>query len=325
MRRMALVSLLVGFLFLRSAVGQQNQTLVDVFKQNSIPFPPSAVPDLNAPITSYATLNDDQEFLIAYYFVAPQNELRFPLRLTRFDKQAGTWQHVSLTDLKVKGFQGTKEEGQADCIGSVLSVERNGEWYYLNLHWNPSAGCLLILKHDLAVSQTLTGSVAAFFKSGILVYDGNMVHFASVHPTTLLLYDPVTHKTQRLYPQKDDPFRDAFSVRLERVIDQKQCAENNWSCKPDEFTTDISYPIEVNDETNSLAFRIAFETEGSLTRERAESSGKWDDHYVYVYQLDPPRWREFSAYDLKPKFGTESLKDLLTPEKLRQVFATPLR
>jgi hypothetical protein len=326
MPRTALASLFVGFLFLGYAVAEQDQTLADVLKQNSVPFPPSSVPHLNAPITSYATLNNEQEFLIAYYLVASRNELRFPLFLTRFDKQAGKWQHASLTDLSVKILQGTEDEMQDDCIGSVLSIEGNSKWYYLALHWNPSAGCLVTLQHDLTVSQTLAGGTAAFFKSGMLVYSGNMVHLASVHPETLHLYDPVTHKSQQLYPQKNDPFRDAFSTRLEKVIDRKRCAENNWSCEPNDFTTDIKYPIEVNDETNALAFRIDFETEGILTREQAESSGKWnDDHYVYVYQLNPLRWREFSIYDLKPKFGTDSLQELLTPEKLQHVFSTPPR
>ncbi len=150
-----------------------------------------------------------------------------------------------------------------------------------------------------------------------------MTHFAPLHPERLFLYDPVAHKSQEIYTQKNDPFRKNFSERLEEVIDEKRCRENNWACDPDDFESGIG-PIEVNDGTHSLAFRVGFGTEGFLPREEAEASGKWDDDdYVYIYRLDPLRWREFSIYDLKPKFGTDSLKDLLAPEKLRQVFATP--
>jgi len=228
-----------------------------------------------------------------------------------------------LTDLKVKIFEGTEQETQDDCIGSALRLEGNGNWYYLDLHWNPSAGCLVILNHDLTVHQTLTGWTAAFFKSGLLVYEGNMVHFAPVHPETLFLYDPVARKSQEIYPQKNDLFRKSFSERLKEVIDEKRCQENNWACDPNDFESSAG-PIEVNDETDSLAFRADFETVGFLEREEAEDSGKWDDDdYVYIYRLQPLRWREFSVYDLKSKFATDSLKDLLTPEKLRQVFATP--
>jgi len=59
-------------------------------------------------------------------------------------------------------------------------------------------------------------------------------------------------------------------------------------------------------------------------RDQAESTDEWnDDQYVYVYRLNPLGWREFSIYDLKPKFGTDALRELLTPSKLKQVFSTP--
>jgi hypothetical protein len=309
-------------LFPGRARGQQDETLAGVLAQNSVSFQSISIPHLNDAITSYTTLNTDREFLIAYYLVVPRNELHFPLLLTRLDKQSGKWQEASLTDLKVKMSEGTEPEPW-DCIGSALRFERNGDWYYLDLHLTPSAGCVVILNHDLTVHQTLTGWTVAFLKSGLVVYEGNMVHFAPVHAETLFLYDPVAQQSQQIYPQTNDPFRKNFSDRLEAVIDEKRCRENNWPCDPNDFETSIG-PIEVNDETHSLAFRVGFGPEGFVPREEAEGNGKWDDdEYVYVYQLAPLRWREFSVYDLKPKFGTDSLKDLLTPEKLRQVFATP--
>ena len=90
---------------------------------------------------------------------------------------------------------------------------------------------------------------------------------------------------------------------------------------PETFGTVID-SIQVNEETKSLAFRVAFETEGFMTRDQAETSGEWDDaQYAYFYQLNPRRWQAFSIYDLKPKFGTDLLQDLLTPSRLEQVFA----
>jgi len=307
---------------LNYAVGQQSSTLADVLEQNSIAAPARSIPNLDRPITSYATLNDDQEFLIAYYLMTPDNRMQFPLFLTRFDKRTGEWQNASLVDVKVPVFQSTQ---QTECIGSVLRIERNRAWYYLNLHWNPSAGCLLIVNQDLTVSHTLPGSTAGFFKSGSFLYVANMVHFADIHPETLWIYDPLTHRSRQLYPQEDDPFRKDFSSRLAKVIDVDKCRKNNWACQADRFTTDIG-DIEVNDENNSVAFVTTFDTEGFLTREEAEQSGNWyDDQYVYFYQLKPLRWREFSIYDLKPKFGTDSLKDLLTSGNLKRVFASSRR
>lgn len=321
MRQVAFASLLLVLLFRGYAAGQQNQTLADVLKEMSVPFHLGSVAHLNDPITSHTTLNTDREFLIAYYLISPRNELHFPLFLTRFDKRSGKWQEASLSDLKTKILEEAEPETQADCIGAAVGLESKGNWYYLDLHWTPSAGCLVILNQNLTVHQTLPGWTVALFKSGLLVYEGNMVHFAPVHPEMLFLYDPVAGKSQKIYPRKNDPFRKNFSERLDEVIDAKRCQENNWPCDPNDFESRIA-AIEVNDATRSLAFGVEFGTEGFLTRGEAEDSGKWDDdEYVYIYQLNPLRWREFSIYDLKPKFGTDSLKDLLAPEKLRRVFA----
>jgi hypothetical protein len=64
--------LFLTYVVLLSAAGtslraQQHLTLADVLQQESIPFPPASIPHLNALITSYATLNDSQGFLVAYY------------------------------------------------------------------------------------------------------------------------------------------------------------------------------------------------------------------------------------------------------------------
>lgn len=319
LRQLLVAAVLLG----RWASGQQNPTLGDVLKQESVPVPLVAILHLDSRITSYATLNDDQEFLVAYYLDNPKNELRFPLFVAQFNRQSGQWRHAELNNTKVQIFGATDHVIQDDCLGSVLDISRHGDNYFLNLHFNPSAGCLLILNKDLTVSHTLAGWPAAFFKSGSFAWIGDMVHFSDIHAETLFLYDPVTHKSQQVYPQKSDPLRDDFSTRLEKVINKNQCAENNWACEPDRFATEIG-SVEVNDESHALAFHAAFETEGFLTREETDRSGQWyDDDYVYFYQFNPLRWRESSIYDLKPKFGTDSLKELLAPAKLKQVFSTP--
>ena len=319
-RRNMLGCFLVLISCLSCAVGQQYEIFADVLKHNSIPFPPTSIPNLTEQITSYATLNDDREFVIAYYLASPKDQaLRYPLFVTRFNKISGQWQQVALSDIPVKTHVGSTE-----CLGSVLDVKRNGTWYYLTLHWNPSAGCLLILKNDLTVDSTLTGGVAAFLKAGEFIYWGNMVHFADVHPETLWLYNQETRESKQLYPQAKDPFRDGFSAKLQKVINPDRCRANNWACDPNRFSSYPAYPVMVSEQTASLAFRVTFDPEGFLDRYEAEDSGLFDDDdYVYVFQIHPFRWREFSIYDLKPKFGTDSLEELLTPAMLKRVFATP--
>jgi len=298
---------------------QQPETLANALKRESIPVAAS-IPNLNARITSYAILNDDREFLIAYYLLEQDNALHAPLYLTRFQKKARRWQHKSLTGVKLGFFEESQQKSQVDCLGSVLSIQRDHARYYLNLDLTPSAGCLLVLSQDLNVWQTLAGWPQVFFPSGLLVLSGDMVHFACVHPERLFLYDPVGRKIEQIYPQQNDRLRDGFSSRLEKIINLQRCATNNCACDPKEFTSVVS-SVVVNDQTQALAFRADFEPEGFLSREEAED-GNWnDDHYAYIYQLHPRRWRAFSIYDLKAKFGTESLQDLLVPSKLEQGFA----
>lgn len=302
------------------AAAQPSQTLADVLQQESIPFPPSSIPDLNADVASFATLNDANEFVIAYYRADPNGErLLPPLLITRFNKRDGRWQHLPMLNPKVNVLDVT-----ADCLGSVMSVQKSGGRYYMSLHMTPSAGCILVLRDDLTVDQTLAGMIESFFQSGLMLYMGDMVHFADVHPETLWLYDPAKRTTTQMYPQPHDPLREPFSARLKNVVNRQQCQANNWGCDPSRFGSDIEFPLQVNDQTKAFAFRVRFTTEGFLTREQAEDSGQWDDdEYVYVYQLSPFRWREFSIYDLKPKFGTDSLPDLLAPGLIDKVFATP--
>jgi hypothetical protein len=59
-----LALLTVGLIICGPAAAQQNPTLADVLKREAIPYPRTTVLHLNSRITSYATLNDAQEFLI---------------------------------------------------------------------------------------------------------------------------------------------------------------------------------------------------------------------------------------------------------------------
>jgi hypothetical protein len=308
---------------LMQCTAQENPTLADVLTERSIALPPEPIPHLNQKITSYGILDDENEFVIGYYLDYANNELRAPLLLTRFDKTSGRWDHREYPEsqLKVSDIQ---DGPDVSCMGSVLHIQRSAAWYFLTLHWNPSAGCFVVLQSDLSVSDARTGGISNTFGSGIAIVDGNMVHFADVHPQTLYLYDPRNRQALPLYPQPHDPFREDFSRRLEAAIVDDRCMKNNWGCQTDRFTTSITSPIDINDETQTIAFRASFETEGFLPREEAEESGAWyDDDYAYIFQLKPFRWREFSIYDLRPKFGTDSLERLTTPDMIGRVFATP--
>ena len=309
-------------LFVPQVWAQQNPTLAEVLTQYSIASPSVFIPHLESVITSYAILNDDHEFLIAYYLEHPNYELREPLLITRYQRDSARWQHMEFMG-KQLAVSDMKNGADFPCLGSVLQVQQAGRWYYLRLHWGPSGGCFVVLNRDLSIHDAHTGFGGALFGSGVAIFEGNMVHFADVNPETLFVYDPDKRTSKPIYPQENDPFRRDFSARLAKVIDQDRCRENNWTCDPTRFSSFVS-SLVVNDENSSLAFHATFDPEGFMDRNEAEDSGLWDDDdYVYIYELAPFRWREFSVYDLKPKFGTDSLMDLLEPANIKKVFATP--
>ncbi len=104
-----------------------------MIKQSNVPSPEASIPNLNSSITSYEKLDNDREFVIAYYLANQSNVFRFPLFVTRFDKQTRVWSNVALTDLKLKGFGGPGQEVQTDCIGSVTQLQSNRRKYYMSL------------------------------------------------------------------------------------------------------------------------------------------------------------------------------------------------
>ena len=298
---------------------QENQTLADALKANSVPL--ASIPRLNSKITSCATLNDEDEFVIAYYLAneKDKNELRFPLYVARLEKKTGQWQNIQRDRLTL-AVPGGMDFRTVDCLGSILSIERYSRGYYLNLHLTPSAGCLVVLTSSFKVPHTYPGWTVASVGND-MIWQGNTVHFADVHPLKLWLYDPREVTSTQIYPQPEDPVRKRFEERLAKVIDQKQCMENNWACDPKRFTAEVG-KVEVSKEATAFAFLVHFSPEGFLKLEDADRSRQWDDDdYVYFYRLRPFSWRVFSLYDLKPKFGSDSLQQLLTPEKLNRIFA----
>jgi hypothetical protein len=305
-------------LFVGSAGGQQRETLAEVLARNSVPFNREPIPNLDLPITSYAVLSDARQFMIAYYLAGQNDELRFPLYLARFDKRTAEWRNSALRGVKVPiGVRGDKQFDE--CIGSVLAVQQSEGLYYLNLHWTPSAACLLVLNQDFSVITALPGWTMGFVKGGVL-WERNMIHFASTHPEELWMYQVATGRSERLYPPPDDPLREDFSRRLAAVIDPDQCRERNWACDPHNFSSEIT-DVVVNQDSTAVGIRVGFSPEGFLTDKQIDDSAAWyDDQYVYIFRLSPFAWRAFSIYDLQPKFGTESISELLTADKLRVIF-----
>jgi len=163
-----LLATVVSFLG-NPALGQQTETLADVLAHNSIATDAAAIVRLHSPVTSYEVVNDSQEFVIGYYLAHEDNQLDFPLFLSRLDKGTGEWRHAELKDIKVSDPDQTDGGSfKTDCLGSVTKIKHKADRYYLDLHWNPSAECLLILHDDLTVDNTLPGWELAVLKGVVL-------------------------------------------------------------------------------------------------------------------------------------------------------------
>jgi hypothetical protein len=301
----------------------QGRSLADLLQRYGIPLPSDQRIRLNDVPSNDTPLNTDAEFAFAYRLTTLEGGLSGPVQFIRYDKRRMQWTQVTIAGSKFN-FQ---QRLEVPCEGMVGEVEHQLDSYFIGMEISPSAECTLVLREDshgaIGLESVLDGWVAVYLKPSTVIYSGSMVHFADVHPETLWMYDLQSKKVTLLYPQPHDPFRDDFSTKLEQVIDQKRCRTNNWACEPDRFSSVVEKPV-VSDETHCLAFHVNFETEGFLDPDEADKLEQFQgQEYAYFFQLQPFRWREFRVNDLKSKFRTDVLQQLISPKMIEKVFATP--
>jgi hypothetical protein len=161
-----------------SSLPRKEQTLLQVLAAAGLKPSPEVVKDLDQPITSYADLNDHGMFLIAYYLSLPSGMLEDPLRLLSFDRKTEEWRSAQV-------MLGGEQIGHSECLGSVLGVHAVPSAFLLDTHINPSAGCLVILDHNLAFRNALYGWYLTTLNDAQIVFQRSEVHFAAVHPAEL--------------------------------------------------------------------------------------------------------------------------------------------
>ena len=132
--------------------------------------------NLDKNITSGAELDDETQFLIAYYIDDGTSALNPPLYLERFDRKLGSWRSATLGEAEARS-----ENLRVPCLGSILSVTAIGSRFFLDAHINPSAGCRLVLSRDLKLEAGLYGWVVGRLGTEIVIYHRSRIHFAPVH------------------------------------------------------------------------------------------------------------------------------------------------
>lgn len=171
------------------------ETLADAIRARGLTPSSQVLPNLDKRITSYAVVQNAEQFLIAYYVDDGSGALTEPLFVDRYDAAAHGWTSTKITraDPKV---------ADSWCLGSAVSLRASPTGYYLGTHVNPSAGCTIVLSQDLTVQAVLTGWVLAVFGDGTIVYQRSQVHFAPTHYAEISLYDGTRARDVQIYPMK---------------------------------------------------------------------------------------------------------------------------
>jgi hypothetical protein len=306
-----------------SAGSSSSHTLKEALADKHLPIDAAKLNNLDKDITSWAELDDANQFVIAYYVDDGTGRLRPPMYLDRYDKKREEWKSATLSDSEPGAGASAVD---TPCFGSVLSVQAAGSRLFLDTHVSPSAGCLLVLMADLKLEVGLYGWVEGRIGEDRLVYQRSQVHFAPVHPAGIALFDLRTKREITLFPPKpDSAIRRARTLQLRDFYkgNEEWCNKNNDPCDPGYFDSALQGPVVTSDTEAALAFLISYEQIQLVEGDLQKPSGPKDVLYVYrrVDNEAKMEYREMLLSDAKARFGDVALQNLLQPDTLQKVFA----
>lgn len=295
------------------------QTLRDALMQRQLPLAASNLPNLDQKITSGAELDDANQFAIAYYLDDGTGTLNRPLFIDRYNRGSATWQSGKLGDAGAGSAQ-----IDTPCYGSVLDITPLGDQLLLETHINPSAGCVLIVSKDLQSTAQLYGWLLGHFDDGAIIYERSQVHFATVHPAEVAVYDEKTKKDFNLFPPKrDSPVRARLASKLREFFrtHQDYCRKANDPCDPKTFDSEVSEKTAVDGREHAVAFEVSYELQG-FGQDVQKPVGPTRVIYVFRNANDEAKveYRELLPEEILTRFGDVSLKELVDPERLKTIF-----
>ena len=234
-----------------------SNTLGDVLKGSGIPTSGRTASDLDRRITSYATFDAPDEFVIGYYSDDGAGLLGETLNVDLYRKAQAQW--------VTRRFGRNAEDGDHRSLfgGSVIGIAKARDCFLLNTHVNPSASLTLVVDMDLNYRDTLFGWAVAIFPDGLVAYQHSEVHFAPTHYVEMSIYDPRSKKHWQIYPKKPYPPVRQQHVEKVRAAYRKRGEEwfkkNNHHMNPELFDNFLQGEVAANGATHSLAFVIAFD------------------------------------------------------------------
>jgi hypothetical protein len=308
--------LLLGALVALAPASALATTLGDLLAEVEVPLDAFPSQMLALDVTSYASLDDDQAFVLAGYLGDGEALAESPT-LWHYDRVRERWRLLELQLTTIAG------DDLSVCGGSVLAVTRRSGRLFLRTHLSPSATCELILDDDLRLEDALFGWVVAELPDGSVIYQNSQVHFAAVHPLELSRFDPQSGRHGTLYPPLP-PYSDLRVHHLrERTgalaeLGRDWCNRNNHPCTPLPFDASLRGAVAVAVSGDALAFIV------ELDRGLVDADA---DPLRLVHILYPlagrglPAHRELAFDEVPLHEGEPDLSALLTPATLRELFA----
>jgi len=302
------------------------ETLREVLREHSLSSGSAPIRNLDRRITSYEVLDTAEEFVIAYYVDDGTPYLPSSLSVAHYSKGNSRWSEASIGRKDV-----TFPDGSEDCIGSADGLHRLGDFFLIDTHLSPSAGCLIVLDENLAVVKLLYGWYLASLPPHIVVFHESMMHFAPTHPMKISTFDldqeqagqgtPSDARATSLYPPRDDRLRAQYIQRLRPLVgDENWCNQHNSHCDPERFENEVTSSVAVNRTRGAFAFVVEYSPVGIVPEETIRKTPELRERVVYVYS--GADYREFPLADMKQRFGASTIEELVNPPIFDKVFAS---
>jgi hypothetical protein len=300
---------------------QANDTLRQALAAKHLPTGAAKLANFDKSITSWAELDDANQYVIAYYLDTGTDELNPPLFIDRYDRRRAEWKSVSFPDAHPISAQ-----PDDNCYGSVLRVGTLGSRFFLDTHMNPSAGCLLVLSPDLKLEASLSGWLERMLGGDMLIYQRSQTHFAPVHPAEIALYNLRNKRDVTIFPPKvPTPIREARTAQLREFYKRNEewCRKNDDPCDPENFDSALQEEVATNEAEAAVAFLISYEQIQLVAGDVQKPSGPKDVLYVYRRVDDEAKmeYREMLLANAKARFGISKLQDFVQAEILQKIFA----
>ncbi len=284
------------------------ETLQDVLQNANVPTQRFAASELSAKITSYAN-SDDDPFLLAYYLDSGSNALLPPLRVIRYGRAAKDLRRAEFRDITAL-FQGVVS---MNCLGSALEIREYHNTIFIDTHASPSAGCVIVLSSTLSFKAALSGWVLGLMGADYAILRQSEIHFMSVHPLHIGVFDVKQNRLIQVFPFEDDTQRRQYSDLIKPLVSEKWCMEFNAECNPENFNADPKGALAMNEAAKVFGFEAEFNAGGF--GEAAEKQVP-PRSVFYVFRERKGVWehREFSADQFQSLSGGKSLQQVIAKD-----------